>query len=65
MSAFAECRRVLERMHIWEILGFWDMGQNAVAQWDCRNFKSTIPVEQNDEKAWFSHVHTNLWKLKI
>ena len=29
------------------------MGQNALGQSDYRIFKSTISLEQNDEKAWF------------
>ena len=29
------------------------MGQNAVGQSDYRIFKSTITLEQYDEKAWF------------
>ena len=33
--------------------GFWDMGQNALGKPDYRIFKSTISLEQNDEKAWF------------
>ena len=29
------------------------MGQNALGKSDCRIFKSTISLEENDEKAWF------------
>ena len=29
------------------------MGQNALDQSDCRIFKLTILLEQNDEKVWF------------
>ena len=32
--------------------GSWDMGQTALSQSDYRIFKSTISLEQNDEKAW-------------
>ena len=33
--------------------GSWDMGQNALGQLDCRILKSTISLEQCDEKVWF------------
>ena len=37
------------------------MGQNATI-----SHKSTISLEQNDEKAWFFlHVDTDLRKLKV
>ena len=39
--------------HTWERSGSWDLGQNALSQSDCRIFKSTITLEQNNEKAWF------------
>ena len=29
------------------------MGQNALCQSDCKSCKSTISLEQNDEKTWF------------
>ena len=29
------------------------MGQNPLVQSDCRILKSTLSLEQNDEKAWF------------
>ena len=41
----------LQKSHIWEISGSSDMGQNALGQSGCRLFKSTMSVEQNDEKA--------------
>ena len=40
------------------------MGQNAVDQSDCRILKSTISLEQEDEKSDFLHVDTYSWKLK-
>ena len=43
----------MHKSHIWEKSGSWDMGQNALGQSDYRVFKSTISLEQNDEKAWF------------
>ena len=43
----------LHKSHTLENSGFWDMGQNALEQSDCNIFKLTIPLEQNDEKAWF------------
>ena len=41
------------------------MGQNALSQSDCRIFKSTISVEQNDEKPDFLHVDTDSWKVEV
>ena len=41
------------------------MVQSALGQLDSRIFKSTISVEQNDEKAWFFDVDTNSLKLKV
>ena len=35
------------------------MGQNAFSQSDYKIFKSTISLEQNDEKPDFLHVDTN------
>ena len=32
---------------------FWDMGQTTLGQSDCWIFKSTMSLEQNDEKGWF------------
>ena len=32
---------------------FWDMGQNALSQSDCRIFKSNISPKQIDEMALF------------
>ena len=40
-------------MYAWENLDSWDMCQNGLGQSDCRIFKSTISLEQNDEKVWF------------
>ena len=45
--------------HTWEKSGFWDMGQNALDQSDCRIFKLTISQEHKDEKAWFLYVDTD------
>ena len=42
----------LHRSCTWEKSGSWDMGQNALSQPDCRIFKSTISLEQNNEKTW-------------
>ena len=28
------------------------MSKNVVIQWDCKIFKSTITLEQRDERAW-------------
>ena len=43
----------LDKSHIWENSGSSDMGQNALGQSNCRILKSTISLEQNDEKAYF------------
>ena len=43
----------LDKYYTWEKTGSWDMGQNAAGQPYCRIFKSTISLEQKDEKAWF------------
>ena len=43
----------MHKSHTWEKSGSWDMGQNVLGQSDCRIFKSTVSLEQNDEKAWF------------
>ena len=37
---------------ILENVGSWDMCQNVLGQSDCRIFKSTISLEDNDEKVW-------------
>ena len=36
------------------------MGRNALCQSDCKIFKSTVSLEQNDEIG-----DTNSWKLKF
>ena len=41
------------------------MGQNALGQSDYRIFKSTISLEQNDEKPDFLHVDTDSWKVEV
>ena len=41
------------------------MGQDILGQSDCRIFKSTLSIEQNDGKAWFLCVGTDSWKLKV
>ena len=37
---------------IFKSFGSWDVCQNVLGQSDYRIFKSTIPLEQNDEKVW-------------
>ena len=39
----------LKNSDIWEMLDSRDMGQDAHGQSDCRIFKPTISLEQNDE----------------
>ena len=43
----------MHKSHSLEKSGSWDMGQSALSQSDCRIFKLTISLEQNDEKVWF------------
>ena len=38
---------------ILENIGSWDTCQNVPSQSDSKIFKSTISLEQNDEKVWF------------
>ena len=40
------------------------MSKNALGQSDCKIFKSTISLEQNNEKTDFLHEDTDSWKLK-
>ena len=42
----------MHKSHVWEKSSSWDLSQNAVSQSDYRILKSTISLEQNDEKAW-------------
>ena len=42
---------LLHKSHIRQKFGSWDMSQNALSQSDYRVFKSTISLEQNDEKT--------------
>ena len=42
---------LLHKSHIRQKFGSWDISQNALSQSDYRVFKSTISLEQNDEKA--------------
>ena len=42
---------LMHKSHIWEKSDSWDIGQNALGQSDCRSFKSTISLEQNDERS--------------
>ena len=41
----------LKNSDIWEMLDSRDMGQDAHGQSDCRIFKPTISLGENDEKA--------------
>ena len=43
----------MHKSHAGEKSGSWDVDQNALCQSDCRIFKSTLSLQQNDEKAWF------------
>ena len=54
----------LHKSHICEKSDSWDMGQNALGQSDYRIFKSTISLEQNDEKAWFYACRHRFMKIR-
>ena len=41
------------------------MLQNALGQSDCKMFKSTIFLEQNNKIACFSHVGKSSWILQV
>ena len=43
----------LNKSHTCGKSGSWDIGQNALNQSDCKIFKLTLSLEQNDEKVWF------------
>ena len=55
----------LHKPHVWEKSGSWDMDQNALGQSDCRIFKSTISLEQNNQKAWFLACWYKFMEIKI
>ena len=55
----------MDKSHIKENSGSWDMGQNALGQSDCRIFKSTISLEKMDETARCFYTDTNSWKFKV
>ena len=40
------------------------MLQNALDQWDCRIFKSTVRLEQNNEKTWFFTCWCKFMEIK-
>ena len=44
---------ILAQISYWEKSGSWDMGKNVLGQLDCRIFKSTVSLEQNNERAYF------------
>ena len=50
---FFHADTILGKLRVLEKSGSWDMGQNTLSQSDCKIFKSTISLEQNDEKDWF------------
>ena len=53
LDVFKKFAVFLHKPKIWEKSSLSDMDQNALGQSDCRIFKSTIYLEQNDEKARF------------
>ena len=60
----------LHKSRIWEKSTSWDMGQNALGQSDCRIFKSTVSLEQNDEKAsflvyWYRFMEIKSWSKNV
>ena len=54
---------LLYTFHIWEKFGFWDINQNVVGQPECKIFKLTTSLEQNDEIAFFACCSKS-WKFK-
>ena len=61
MEVYINCyivRKILENF------GSWDMCQNVLGPSDCRIFKSTISLEQNDEKVWFFACWYNFVEIK-
>ena len=56
---------LLCKVHTWWKSDYWDMGQNALGQSDCRIFKSTISLEKMDETARCFYTDTNSWKFKV
>ena len=43
----------MHKSHTWEKSSSRDMGQNSLIQSNCRIFKSSVSLEENDGKAWF------------
>ena len=57
----------LHKSHIYEKSGSWDMGQNALGvynQSDWRTFKSTVSLEQIDEKAQIFSFYYRFMEIK-
>ena len=54
----------MHKAHTWEKSGSWDMGQDALGQSDCSIFKSTVSLEQNDEKTLFFACCYRLMEIK-
>ena len=44
---------ILAQISYLEKSGSWDMGKNVFGQSDCRIFKSTVSLEENNERAYF------------
>ena len=59
------CLSFLHKSHTSGKSGSWDLGQNSLGQSDCRIFKSTLSLEQNDEKAFFFAFWYRHMELKI
>ena len=62
----------LHKFHTCEKSGSRDFGKNVLCQSDCRIFKSTLALEQNDEKArflacwyWFMEIKSRLKNLEV
>ena len=56
----------VHKSYVWEKSDSWDKDQNALGQSDCRIFKSTISLQQNDEKVlffarWYRFMETKSW----
>ena len=50
---------------IFKSFASWDICQNVIGQSDYRIFKTTISLEQNNEKVWVFDIDTNSLKLKV
>ena len=60
----------MHKSHTWGKPDSWDMGQNAPNQSDCRIFKLTVSLKENNEKArfftyWYRFMEIKNWSKNI